>query len=392
MGKTLSVDSSYGQIQLVNVRKEYHTGQSITGEVIVNLIKEFPSNTLHLVLKGQEKVKLAYSSHHGNSHHTHTVKEKAEIYYQTFPLVFNGPCFPVGSHRFPFNINLPMGMPPSLEIKFSSHCRDCYGKVRYKLTAVLQTPNKSSAIYDERKIDIIPSPNPSEMRTYDNLEQVKDKKEFKMVCQIDKCYVTPGTVINGRIFVDNSKSSSDIKLVKYKTIAYTNLKAKGHSKELRNRIDKTHLGGLSAGKTDQYTIQVPLNLPNTDSMENFYSYTGKLIQNRYVLQFAVVTPKLIFFSKENKVNFTLIVVGNRPSPSYPAPMPPPSMNQQPINNYNPGMHQMNKPPFIPNQNPNQFYNNNASPFQIPHQNPMPNQGNENKQKQEDNSYYPSFDN
>ena len=272
MGKTLSVDTSYGHIQIHNVKHEYHTGQSITGEVFVNLLKDFPSNTLHLVLKGKEKVKLARTSHNGQTNTTYTVKEKEEIYHQDFPLVFNGPCFPAGTHKFPFNINLPQGMAPSLSMSFYHHGRSCYAKVQYKMTAVLQKHDKSAAIFDEKKIDIIPSPNPSEMRTYDNLEQVLEKSDFVMRCQIDKYYCTPGIIINARMNVDNTKSSSDIKQLKYKTIAYTNLRAKGLTKEIRTRIDKTHLAGVQAGHSCSHNIQVPLNMPATDDIKNHYSF------------------------------------------------------------------------------------------------------------------------
>ena len=403
MGKTLSIDSSYGEITLNNVKTAYHTGTQITGEVFVRLHKNFPSNTLHLVLKGQEKVKLPHNTHHNHNHNNHNhhhhhgktyVKDKEEIYYQTFPLVYNGVHFPAGCHTFPFTINLPVDMPPSFEYKMHSFGEKYYAKVKYKLSAVLQTHCKSAAICDEKKLEIIPSPNPAEMKTYNNLEMDMNKNDFNFKCKIDKFYVTRGTVINAWMGMDNSKSSYDIKKLKWKTVMYTNLNAKHISKEVRTRIDKTYLGGVLAGHKHQENLQIVFNGPSDENFRNAFSYNGKLIQNRFVLEFAAVTPTFVFFSKDNKLEFNLIVAGNSPmqhphshhgqgqgipgmNPGMPVNLPPNmNPNMPPMNPMNPNMNNPNmKPNMPPNMNP---MNPNMNPNMKPGMPPMnPNMNNPN---------------
>lgn len=420
MGKTLSIDSTYGEIVINGIQKTYHTGTNIQGTVIVRLNKNFPSNTMHLVLKGKEKVKLAKDPHSHNHQHDHEhhgknyIKQEEEIYYQTFPLVFNGPCFPCGTHSFPFNISLPIDMPPSFEQKFHKTGVNCYGKVKYKLSAVLQTSCKEAALCDDHKIEILPSPLAQNMVIRNDLVKEISVCDFDFKCSIDKNYVSKGNVINGWMSLDNCRSSSDVKRLKWKTIMLTRLSARGNNYSTRTRIDKVYLGGVLAGHSQEHNIQFNMNVPSSEEFKNPYSYNGKLIQNYFVLEFAAMTPTMIFFSKENKVAFDLIVKSFAPqnlAPNGFMPMPNQIQQNMPM----PNQIQPNMP--MPNQmhNNNQFngdphYNNQQQPGfnQPPPFNNQPYQQNnqncvveeevvveEHREhgfavSEEDNAYYPSF--
>ena len=110
MGNTLAIDKTMGELKIMDVGTSYFTGTQITGRVVINLQRDFPSNTLHLVLRGKEKVRLprtqedidkpkvynptATSRVKNNSKYS---QESCEIFNMTFPLYANHPLFTMRS-------------------------------------------------------------------------------------------------------------------------------------------------------------------------------------------------------------------------------------------------------------------------------------------------------
>ena len=58
MGKSYSVDKSYGQISVQLDSSRYAQGGQVNGWINLSLIKSFPSDVLDIFIIGREKVKL----------------------------------------------------------------------------------------------------------------------------------------------------------------------------------------------------------------------------------------------------------------------------------------------------------------------------------------------
>lgn len=390
MGKTLSVDNTYGNVKICDVGDTYYSGTQLTGRVVIDLCKDFPSNILHLVLKGKEKVKLlktvdgTHVNHHNDSNHNNSrfIKEKCEVFNISFPLYAAGPVFPKGTHELPFVINLPPDMPPSFAHKFYLYGDENGGKVYYKLAVALQSPDKSAAIFDQKKLEIKRGFNPIHtINSQPSMNEMK-KHDFHFIAQINKQYAFIGDSISAAMKLDNSKSSSEVKKMKWKTIMRTKLRAEGKVKEIRTRIDKIFFEAVKPQEIFNKVFSIPINVPKSKDFKNPVTYNGTLIENTFEIEFSAVTSALWLFSKDNSLKFDITVTDRSPD-NHNSFMQPIASNQQmnhnpygpPANNFmplNPNMNNQPQHQFAPNPNAFMPINNDANnmnyPNQVPDQN------------------------
>ena len=61
MGNQSVSDEKFGKIEIWTQKKHYIAGEQVNGSINVNLIKDFPSNQLYLIIEGKEKAKVVYS-------------------------------------------------------------------------------------------------------------------------------------------------------------------------------------------------------------------------------------------------------------------------------------------------------------------------------------------
>jgi hypothetical protein len=61
MGNKSVSDTKYGKIEIWTQKNHYIAGEQVNGSINMNLIKDFPSNHLYLIIEGKEKAKVVYS-------------------------------------------------------------------------------------------------------------------------------------------------------------------------------------------------------------------------------------------------------------------------------------------------------------------------------------------
>ncbi len=161
MGKTMSVDQTLGKIDFNLNKKKFIAGEAIQGTVNLHLLKDCPSNTIYLVLKGKEKIVMARQEmargnyHRRNSYSnsdyvTYLEKDSEKIIDQQIPLMNpRGMNFTRGEHRVPFYIPLPPNLPNSFNYEYWDHGKKCKAQVKYKLTVALTFPNTKNGIFKE---------------------------------------------------------------------------------------------------------------------------------------------------------------------------------------------------------------------------------------------------
>lgn len=347
MGKTLSVDKTYGDLKIQDVNYTYYSGAQITGRLVIHLHKDFPSNVLHLVLRGKEKVRLprGVDNHHTPRKTDPTAfttinktskysEESCEVFNMTFPLYATGPTFPRGHHDLPFVINLPVDMPPSFSHNFFLYGEELFGKVSYKLHAALQTHDKTATIHDERRIEIKKGFNSTNAMALAPQSKDLNISDFNFVVNVDKTYAMINDTINAYMRLDNAKSAYEIKKMKWKTIMRTTLKANGQTKETRTRIDKVFYEGVKPHGLFEKKISIPINIPKSNEFKNSSTYHGNLIKNTFEIEFSAVTSALWLFSKDNSIKFD-IVVADKPV-GYNGGFIAPNGGIQPVNSNMPG--------------------------------------------------------
>jgi hypothetical protein len=61
MGNLLVSDEKYGKINIWTEKAKYIAGEQVNGLINLNIIENFPSNELYLIIEGEEKAKVIYS-------------------------------------------------------------------------------------------------------------------------------------------------------------------------------------------------------------------------------------------------------------------------------------------------------------------------------------------
>ena len=61
MGNKSVSDTKYGKIEIWTQKNHYIAGEQVNGSINMNLIQNFPSNQLYLIIEGKEKAKVVYS-------------------------------------------------------------------------------------------------------------------------------------------------------------------------------------------------------------------------------------------------------------------------------------------------------------------------------------------
>lgn len=61
MGNKTVSDAKYGKIEVWTEKNKYIAGEQVNGAVNMNLIQNFPSTQLYLIIEGKEKAKVVYS-------------------------------------------------------------------------------------------------------------------------------------------------------------------------------------------------------------------------------------------------------------------------------------------------------------------------------------------
>ena len=94
--------------------------------IILNLLKDFPSNSLNLVITGKEVVSFKKG--------LTKIKEEKKFFNYVYPIfTCEGEIFEKGQYNFPFSFKLPENLPSSFF--YSWNHSNNYGKIYYNIYA-----------------------------------------------------------------------------------------------------------------------------------------------------------------------------------------------------------------------------------------------------------------
>ena len=314
MGNSSSIDTSFGEIQISNVPRVNFEKSQLTGEVRINLTKPFPTDTLHVILKGIEKVKIATTGC-DNKKLTHflksSLKEEKEVFNSHVKINLGERPLSIGLHTYAFIINLPEGIPPSFSYRFFEYSEKCYGRVEYKLIAALQSDDQRTGLFEEINVNIVSNKPFDVNNNIDVLKKQAVRNDFFCELEIDEINFFTEDSIKAGIKINNPKGYTEILGIEVKLFVITVLKAETSVKTVKHLLTKKNLEGVKPGFMFVKSLEINLEEPKRLNYQNCFSYNGKLIQNYFILQFLFTTPKFILFKKETKIDFLVKVVRDK---------------------------------------------------------------------------------
>lgn len=298
MGNSLNMDSSYGNIFIKTTRSMYTAGDQVDGFVHLNLIRDFPSNVMHLVIQGIEDVKLVSTKEEKISETekativlVHT--DNNEFFGHSFPLYSHngGNFFLRGQYSFPFSFKLLDNLPGTFRKGWNEHGHDCHTEVKYKIWAGLKHHKKNKGLFDEFTLRVDQKFEESSGNKHCSFQKkvqgycYKDIGEFGMQCIFQNNTYRVGDVANILVSIDNSKGKVNINRIECALIqdTYAMTSDKACTWAISRVLSEVTLPGLSAGETKLGDNSLALRLPIRTNSELEATSTGTLIQNSFRL-------------------------------------------------------------------------------------------------------------
>lgn len=312
MGKTFSVDASYGSITFTGLERKYITGSQITGELKLNILKTLPKACLNIAFQGLERTMIKRSMTVVQNGKIVQINNqttgKHEKFSVVLPLIAEPTEIQIGEHSYPFSFTVPQSLVSSFEQRYTNQKDVCSAGVRYKVRAVLESEDKDVALYKSQVMEIVRLRSPDELKAFRNPQKHIQKEGFTFIVRINNSFVTHKDVINAKVRLDNSKSTNKITNFKWKTKFVSNFTTSNDSYSEDIIINKEQLEGVAPNMIMNKDMKLLFRVPAPDANSFPVSYKGKLIQNEFVLEFAAVTSTLVFFDKDNVISFDLEVV------------------------------------------------------------------------------------
>jgi len=294
----MSLDRSYGNIYIQTTRSTYTAGDQVDGFVHLNLSRDFPSNVLHLIVHGEEDVKLVTTTTRTDSENrTHTDvyvhTDKNEFFSHTFPLYSNGGnYFLRGQYSFPFSFKLLDTLPGTFKKTWREHDEDCHGEVYYKLWAGLKHSKKNSGLFDEFELRVDQQFQESmgnQTRSFNKKLQgycYQDIGEFGLQCTFQSDSYRVNDVANMLISVDNTQAKVAVKSVECILWQDTYVKTScgRHSKSMAHVVSQFSLPGVPTGQARTGDSAMPLRLPIRTTSDLEATCSGTMIQNSFRLE------------------------------------------------------------------------------------------------------------
>lgn len=298
MGGSMSHDKSYGSIYVQTARSTYTAGEQVDGFVHLNLSRDFPAPVLHLIVHGEEDVKLVSTSTRtdaDNNTHTevHVHRDKHEFYGHTFPLYSAaGSYFLRGQYSFPFSFRLLDTLPGTFRKHWHEHGHDCHAHVSYRLWAGLKHPKHNSAVFDELQLRVeqrFTESQTNQTRSFHKRIQAycyRDVGEFGLQCVFQHDSYRVNDVANMLVSVDCGKAKVAVRGVQCILWQDTHVKTVcgSHSKTMSVVVSQSALPGVPAGEARTGESAMPLQLPVRTASDQEATCSGRMILNSFRLE------------------------------------------------------------------------------------------------------------
>lgn len=346
MGGSLSLDKSYGNIFIQTTRNMYTAGDQVDGFIHLNLMRDFPSNVLHLIISGEEDVKLVKTTQEKDSEDkfqtiVHVHKDRNEFYGHTFPLYSNtGSYFLRGQYSFPFSFKLLDTLPGTFRKGWTEHGHDCHAEVSYKLWAGLKHGSKNKGLYDRFTLRVdqrYEDSSVNQSRSFQKKIQAycyRDIGEFGLQCIFQHNSYRVNDTANILIAVDNTKGQVDVKSIECILWQDTYVKTTDGrcTASITRSLSEISLPGVPAGQSRMGNECLPLMLPIRTSSDLEATCTGTLIQNSFRLEVKSVLDACLCCD-QNPSNQISVKIFNKDNVPVPHMMPLQDWSPQVMNPY-----------------------------------------------------------
>jgi len=277
----------------------FYSGDTVKGTVLLDVKEPVEAKTLILQIKGKEKTCVRYR----REENTYYDNRKETIFDTQFELAnFDGEL-DSGQHSYPFSVNLPDGLPSSIDIDYNGG----YAKIQYKLKCELRVNQTfKKKIKHSAVLKVISSPRSADEIT--SLRSSPTIHEVSFCCCISKGSITidaesPKNILcpNGEVAVDVSlqnNSSVAIKQVKAELVEFVSFKGYDHSESRTLEQGSDIVFGSDMPGAISSTLDSNVDLENLSPYTNAekktfsffvnpninHSYEGTLIQIKHCLK------------------------------------------------------------------------------------------------------------
>lgn len=340
MGSGYSVDSSYGFIAVQMGQQKHFPGGQVNGWIYLNLIKPFQTNQLQVLLTGKEKTKVVYvtQSNSGNSHHenVHVDKGRREFFAYHYEIPSHLPDqFPAGQYSYPFSFLLPPDLPPSFAYLWNDRGHPCYGKIEYRVKAVLIQERNRKMLLDKSPIlvDRLPSQLPATPPQGIFEEQVKgycgtDKGFLRIRSLVEKSEYQVGEAARIQTEVDASQMIAGIKYIRCCLRQYLTVTGSSHTHSTSNDLSSQDFPGIAPGQIMAGSDALRFSLPIQTNGPFQSNVEGQLVKCRYVLEQLCEVDRCQCCNDDAKSSLPIVVV-NPPMTAFQLPPIQPGVVWQP---------------------------------------------------------------
>lgn len=286
-GKNYQITAKFGQIFVQTAKSGYYPGETVAGNIYLNLYTLFPGNQLFIKLKGDEYAHFVDREtrqlQNGQTEFI-DIHRKEKINHCSYRIpVFQWGTLNPGQYVFPFSFQLPPQLPATF-----FQCGNRYiADISYHIDAELQpfNFNESKLKYKQRFVIRDPIKQP--------IGQVSDQRTIQLTSCCCKgqgastlsvtfeknCY-SPGEVAKVLIKLDNSQSSLDNTAINFSLNQQLTIRIGNHSFNRTFTVVQRSLGGVQKNQVSEqhYT---ELQLP-TFQTGDFWAMRGNDLEKRLI--------------------------------------------------------------------------------------------------------------
>ena len=298
-------DTSFGSILVETDQKSYFADDQIDGVLILNLFKDFPSNTIRIVISGKEKTSIEKKNFEN------------EFWNHEFPLFsFRGDYFEKGQYVFPFSFKLPENLPSSF---FWKDEKNNFGIINYKIWGGLKNNRLKTYFYSnfEFEVDEI-----FKEKFYLEKKQLVQKigtycgkkSEMVMECKIMNRSFAIGKKAHLLLSINNLECDFNIdyfECVILQKMEFFDKKNK-KLKVIKREFMSLNLPGILSGskKDGENALDFKMEIFTND--EKICTCDGKFIKSKFFIKIRPFFEKIVKNQKVEELLFEIKVFSKKP--------------------------------------------------------------------------------
>ena len=279
-------------INYANNQQAYYPGQTVSGNVFLEIVQPLAPKRVSVVLRGRAHVYWTETSGTGDDRRTHTYSDNEQYFDHAIvvwpsALSADSPAIlPPGMHSFSFTFSLPLGIPSSFELSTYSTAY-----IRYWIVANVDLG--SSQFKCQRPFTVIEYIDVNEHRLLVPMRSENEKMICCLCCEsgplrlqasIDRVGFCPGEAVVVSATAENI-TNRVMRGIRVSLIAVTRRTAHGASSVISRTVCELMGEAIAVGATDRWENRRFPIPPVPPSIK-----TCRIIDQSYYIQLSVVVP------------------------------------------------------------------------------------------------------